>query len=536
MNELEQLTTQIKDTFEGLVNSVVHLQEYKTTARIHHSTLELIVGRIAEQEVDVIVNATNTALSGGRSDVDSAIHQAAGPQLAAASRTLAPCRAGDAVLTPGFRLPTPWVIHTVGPMYTGGQQDEATVLDKAYRNSMRLAVQSGLIQIAFPSISTGTGADEYPVDEAAQIALGAVLEFIDGYRNSDLLIRFVLHTRADFAVYDRVLKEFAEPPKALATDRDDISHDDVSHDDISHDDISHSESSHSTIAQGEDAEVSSSGANPNVEAELEDRAVLANEQEQEENQTLAADTEARSAWNSAQDEEESETPVADAENATADYAAWGHERERFLSIDMETEADISLAITETDIEEAELESANIESIEIGLADIEVQKETDISIDSESIADTLLFSEIEPVILVNSAQRERYVAQDDIQLVSAREELESALNQLKSAQDEFRSIQEIESVLRFTEDQPDNQLIQDDLARGEPLAGNSSPTSSDNDRLTETEGEPAIDKPVEEDAVEEDAPEEDAPSISMKHEQSAQDEEVETASPKEELSE
>ena len=207
MNGIERFTNQISDTVSNLVDSVAHLQEYKTTARIHHSTLELIVGRIEQQEVDVVVNAASTALAGG-SDIGSAIHKAAGPQLMAASRVLAPCRVGDAVLTPGFKLPIPWVIHTVGPIYAGGHQNEAMMLDKAYRNSMTLALQSGLTRMAFPPISVG--ANGFPLNEAAQIALGAVLEYIDGYRNSELLIRFVLSSRHEFAVYNDLLRKFSE--------------------------------------------------------------------------------------------------------------------------------------------------------------------------------------------------------------------------------------------------------------------------------------------------------------------------------------
>lgn len=222
MNELERFTEQLRQTVGGLVESVRQLQEYKTTAQIHHSTLELMVGKIEEQAVDVIVNATGTSLAAG-SGVDADIHRKAGPQLAAASRALAPCRVGDAVLTPGFRLPAPWVIHTVGPIYAGGYQDEAASLDQAYRSSLTLAVRSGLPHIALPSI--GTGSYGYPTEEAAQIALGAVLEFIDGYRNSELLIRLVLSARTDFTIYDKVLRAFAQTDTASDVESDSESDD-----------------------------------------------------------------------------------------------------------------------------------------------------------------------------------------------------------------------------------------------------------------------------------------------------------------------
>lgn len=219
MSELERFAAQLRDSIDGLVNTVMQFQEQKTTAKIHSSTLELLVGSIEEQEVDAIVNATGTSLAAG-SGIDADIHRAAGPQLAAASRALAPCRAGDAVLTPGFRLPAPWVIHTVSPIYAGGYQDEAAILDQAYRSCLTLAARSGLTQIALPSI--GTDSYGYPIEEAAKIALGAVLEFIDGYRNSELLIRLVLSSRADFNVYDQVLRAFAQTdaPSPAATESD----------------------------------------------------------------------------------------------------------------------------------------------------------------------------------------------------------------------------------------------------------------------------------------------------------------------------
>lgn len=130
--------------------------------------ITIMVGDITTLEVDAIVNAANSALAGG-GGVDGAIHRAAGPELHAACRNLGGCPTGEARITPGFRLPASWIVHTVGPVWHGGGQGEAELLASAYRNSLELALENGARTIAFPAISTGVYG--FPKQEAATIAL-----------------------------------------------------------------------------------------------------------------------------------------------------------------------------------------------------------------------------------------------------------------------------------------------------------------------------------------------------------------------------
>jgi O-acetyl-ADP-ribose deacetylase (regulator of RNase III) len=128
--------------------------------------IEIVRADITTLDVDAIVNAANSSLLGG-GGVDGAIHRAAGPELLAACRALNGCRTGEAKRTPGFKLKARWVIHAVGPVWYGGAQGEAKLLERAYENSFVLA--KDLESIAFPCISTGVYG--YPIDKAARIAL-----------------------------------------------------------------------------------------------------------------------------------------------------------------------------------------------------------------------------------------------------------------------------------------------------------------------------------------------------------------------------
>lgn len=134
--------------------------------------IELVRGDITKLEVDAIVNAANTSLLGG-GGVDGAIHRAAGPELLDACRKIGRCKTGQAVRTPGFKLKARWIIHTVGPVWNGRDTGEPALLESAYEQSFARAKEEPHIRsIAFPSISTG--AYRFPIDRAAQIALGAM--------------------------------------------------------------------------------------------------------------------------------------------------------------------------------------------------------------------------------------------------------------------------------------------------------------------------------------------------------------------------
>lgn len=170
------------------------------------ATLELVRGDITEQEVDAIVNAANSSLLGG-GGVDGAIHRAAGPELLAACRVIGGCPTGEARITEGFQLPARYVIHTVGPMWRGGERGEARLLASCYQSSLELAEAHGCRSVAFPAISCGVYG--YPLAEAASVSVRAVLEM--GPRlNSVALIRWVMFDEAAHQHWLRILGNCAK--------------------------------------------------------------------------------------------------------------------------------------------------------------------------------------------------------------------------------------------------------------------------------------------------------------------------------------
>ena len=163
--------------------------------------IDIVRGDITALDVDAIVNAANTTLLGG-GGVDGAIHRAAGRKLLAECRTLGSCQPGEAKITRGYDLPARFVIHTVGPFWTGGKRGEPQILANCYRNSLQLAVENGIKTIAFPAISCG--AYGYPISEATQIAVETTREFLATNDEIDKVI-FVLWSEDIYDAYRRLL-------------------------------------------------------------------------------------------------------------------------------------------------------------------------------------------------------------------------------------------------------------------------------------------------------------------------------------------
>jgi O-acetyl-ADP-ribose deacetylase (regulator of RNase III) len=170
--------------------------------KIADSYIELIKDDITIQKTDAIVNAANNALSPG-GGVSGAIHRASGPKLWEECKTLGGCQTGEAKTSKGYNLPAKYVIHTVGPVYSGVTED-AKLLKNSYKNSLSEASKNNIRSISFPSISTGIFG--YPVKEASKIALGTIIDYLKNHSEIEL-VAMVLHSEGDYQTYLSTLKE-----------------------------------------------------------------------------------------------------------------------------------------------------------------------------------------------------------------------------------------------------------------------------------------------------------------------------------------
>lgn len=168
--------------------------------------IQVVLGDITKIEVDAIVNAANNTLLGG-GGVDGAIHRAAGPELLEECRKLNGCKTGEAKITKGYKLPAKYVIHTVGPVWQGGNANEDELLASCYRNSLELAAKNGIKTIAFPSISTG--AYRFPLNRAAKIAIREILNFLKDNESIEK-VYMVCFDEKTMGAYAEALQELSQ--------------------------------------------------------------------------------------------------------------------------------------------------------------------------------------------------------------------------------------------------------------------------------------------------------------------------------------
>jgi len=181
----------------------VYTKEAHMKVTIQNAVIELVQGDITKEETDAIVNAANSGLRGG-GGVDGAIHRAGGPSIMEECRGIGSCPTGQAVVTGGGNLKAGYVIHTVGPVYGGGNRGEAELLKSAYLESLKKVTHYGLTSVSFPAISAGIYG--YPLHEAARIALDTTINYVKDHEEITL-VRFVLFSRDTYDVFSHELKK-----------------------------------------------------------------------------------------------------------------------------------------------------------------------------------------------------------------------------------------------------------------------------------------------------------------------------------------
>lgn len=185
--------------------ALARVQKYRAAITLLETTIKLVQGDITKiTDVEAIVNAANNSLLGG-GGVDGAIHRAAGPKLLAECRTLHGCKTGEAKLTAAYDLPCNYVIHTVGPVWNGGDRGEEVLLASCYRSALQLAVDHQIRSVAFPSISTGVYG--YPLEAAARVAVATVKQFTEAHPGMLDVVEWVLFDPRSYSAYESAVEQ-----------------------------------------------------------------------------------------------------------------------------------------------------------------------------------------------------------------------------------------------------------------------------------------------------------------------------------------